>query len=378
MDITKLADAGSNAGVRSSQHDVSKSFKAAGPILQLKFDNQLLRFAGFAYALIVFSRSKKRAHRMSFEISVIIPVFNLASHLLQAIGSVLDQSRRPMEIIIVDDCSTDDSLAVARSVSDPRIKILSTTVNSGSAAARNVGIQAATGDFIALLDGDDIWLPDHLQIVAGLLESHPSTVLAFSSTEAFGAQNWIWPIRVATDQPVNCFWECLSRVIIPQGNIVARRQALLDIGLYNQALRQAQDFDLFLRLSHRHEFVCTDQVTSRYRRHAGSITMRQPTNALHGVYQSRAWFGQKLAESASIDELTEYQQACLDYWEADLNHCLKRSNWHMMDFYLRQAPLVPGSEASLLRWRLRRAGGTVQKIWNFANRPVTNLFRSAA
>jgi hypothetical protein len=309
---------------------------------------------------------------MSLSISTVIPTFNVAAHLAQAIQSVLDQTRPTQELIIVDDCSTDGTVDVARSFKDPRVKILSTPINSGSATARNLAMRTATGDLVAMLDGDDYWLADHLAVVAGQLDQHAEAALAFSPTEAFGLQNWVWPIRIPTDRPVHCFWDCVPRTIIPQMNVVIRRQCLMDIGGYRESLLQSQDYDLFLRLAYEHPFVCAQQVTSRYRRHDGSITVRSPHNSLHCMYKSRDLLARELAQDAETEiqrkDLQKFRTVCRDLWVTALENCVARHNWRLMDFHLSQAEYVPGSDAELLRWKLRRAVGTVQWVWDYANR----------
>ncbi len=305
---------------------------------------------------------------MSLSISTVIPTFNVAAHLAQAIGSVLEQSRQPTEIIVVDDCSTDGTGDVARSFQDPRIKVLSTPKNSGSATARNIAIRAATGDLIAMLDGDDYWLRDHLEVVAGLLDQHSTAVLAFSPTEAFGMQNWVWPLRIPANQPVHCFWDCIPRTIIPHMSVVVRRQQLLEMGGYRESLLQSQDYDLFMRLAYDHPFVCTQQVTSRYRRHEGSISVRNPHNSLHCMYRARHLLGQELRSRDRKEDLQRFEHVCHDMWIGALEACVLRRNWRLMDFHLSQAKYVPDSDADLLRWKLRRAVGTVQWIWDYANR----------
>jgi glycosyltransferase involved in cell wall biosynthesis len=309
---------------------------------------------------------------MSHSISTVIPTFNVALHLAQAIGSVLEQSRQPMEVIVVDDCSTDGTVDVARSFNDPRIKVLSTPKNSGSATARNIAMRAATGDLIAMLDGDDYWLEDHLEVVAGLLDQHSSAALAFSPTEAFGMQSWVWPIRIPAGEPVRCFWDCIPRTIVPHMSVVIRREQVLGIGGYRESLLQSQDYDLFMRLAYEHPFVCTRQVTSRYRRHEGSISVRNPHNSLHCMYRARHLLMKELAAKASTAErkadLQRFENVCRKMWITALEGCVIRRNWRLMDFHLSQAKYVPGSDTDLLRWKLRRALGTVQWVWDYANR----------
>src|SRR5688572_7032980 len=98
-------------------------------------------------------------------VSVITPVHNLADHLAEAVNSVLAQTFDDWEMILVDDCSTDNSVAVASGfvARDPRVKLIRLDKNSGAAVARNAGIASAVGKYIAFLDGDDLWQPDKLQ-----------------------------------------------------------------------------------------------------------------------------------------------------------------------------------------------------------------------
>lgn len=115
-------------------------------------------------------------------VSVIIPVFNSALYLAKTLDSVVQQSFTDMEIIVVDDCSTDDSRQVVRGFvdRDERVKLIKLNSNSGSPAKpRNVGIEHASGRFLAFLDSDDIWHQRKLEIQLGVMSKHE---LAFSST----------------------------------------------------------------------------------------------------------------------------------------------------------------------------------------------------
>src|SRR4051794_11943115 len=103
---------------------------------------------------------------MTPAISVILPVHNRADVLARAIQSVLDQTLKDFELIVVDDGSTDSSVTVAKSFADPRIKIIELGQNRGGNAARNAGVRAAAAPLIAFLDSDDIYLPQKLERVA--------------------------------------------------------------------------------------------------------------------------------------------------------------------------------------------------------------------
>lgn len=109
-------------------------------------------------------------------VSVVLPTFNRAHSLVGAISSVLQQSYDRLELIIVDDASTDDTAGLVASLDDPRIKYICTAENLGAAAARNIGVQQALGEFIAFQDSDDIWLPNKLERQLKLFGQLPQEV----------------------------------------------------------------------------------------------------------------------------------------------------------------------------------------------------------
>lgn len=95
-------------------------------------------------------------------VSVILPVYNAEKFVFEAIQSVLSQSHKNLELIVIDDASADSSLQILQSFDDPRVKIFSLTKNEGVANARNIGLKKSSGEFIAFIDSDDVWLPDKL------------------------------------------------------------------------------------------------------------------------------------------------------------------------------------------------------------------------
>ena len=110
-------------------------------------------------------------------VSVIIPTFNAALLIERTLRSIMSQNgRHDVEIIIIDDCSTDDTLAVVEKLAIPSLQILRQDTNHGPAAARNRGLNAATGDYCAFLDGDDFWEPDFLNETTAFLDSHGDAI----------------------------------------------------------------------------------------------------------------------------------------------------------------------------------------------------------
>jgi glycosyltransferase involved in cell wall biosynthesis len=117
-------------------------------------------------------------------VSVVLPVYNGADHLRHSIGSVLGQTHRSLEILVVDDGSTDDSATVARSFVDSRVRILA-QARAGAAAARNRGLALARGHFFAFLDADDTWEPGKTQRQLAMLAGHPDLDMVFGHAVNF-------------------------------------------------------------------------------------------------------------------------------------------------------------------------------------------------
>lgn len=238
-------------------------------------------------------------------ISVVIPCYNSASFLPQALQSVRDQSRAVDEIIVVDDASTDDSAAVAR---DAQVTCISLESNVGPGAARNHGIKASAGDLIAFLDADDYWMPTHVEDVAGLLERYPESAVAFSRIRRFGEEDLIAPPYVPEGPPSNMFWRLIEENIVAQSSAVVRRDILVRNGCYSSALRYSEDYDLWLRLARRYPFVCTSDVTACYRVHPNQAS-RNVTEMVLGRWRVKHhfWSVAKKRESPAFVEQLEAQ-----------------------------------------------------------------------
>jgi glycosyltransferase involved in cell wall biosynthesis len=191
-------------------------------------------------------------------ISVVIPAYNATAYIERAIRSVLAQSRPADEIIVVDDGSTDNTAEIVRRFADA-VKLIG-QANAGVSAARNVGIRAAVGDWIAFLDADDEWLPEYLQAQAELLSRNPHLV--------WSAANYMtsYAGRQAAEIPP-AFVEKLLRgknyfddyfPAYTQGFIgcsdtmLIRKNVLLEAGLFPVQLRLAEDIDLWWRIAYRY------------------------------------------------------------------------------------------------------------------------------
>jgi glycosyltransferase involved in cell wall biosynthesis len=201
----------------------------------------------------------------SASVSVIIPAFNAAIFLRDAIESVLAEPHRPLEIIVVDDGSTDKTADIARSFGDAVTCLCQP--NAGPAAARNRGLKAAKGDYIAFLDADDLWVAGRLACHFACLASHPEAEIAFGTSimerlvSAPGA-----PMVFEPAGP----WSPLE---IQLGRCLYRRRLFARIGAFDPALRYAEDWDLFARIREQGVAVCHhSDVVQRVRRHGHNMT----------------------------------------------------------------------------------------------------------
>jgi len=198
---------------------------------------------------------------MTPAISVILPVHNRADVLARAIQSVLDQTLKDFELIVVDDGSTDSSVTVAKSFADPRIKIIELGQNRGGNAARNAGVRAAAAPLIAFLDSDDIYLPQKLERVAA--EFARSTDLdllvdSFVKIQPSGA-------RVTRRNPVIADRATFRKALFQRQlwkatpSITVKRDAALRAP-FDESLRRLQDFDFLIRISEFANCASTGEV----------------------------------------------------------------------------------------------------------------------
>lgn len=195
-------------------------------------------------------------------VSVVIPVRDRAALLPEAIESVLGQTHPPDELLVVDDASVDDTPRVARAYGD-RVTVL-TADGSGPAAARNVGLAAATGTFIGFLDSDDVWLPTTLATQLALLEAHPEAAVAWSRGQ--------WRL-LAGGTPLGGQPDGAVERIVGVNSMLFRRSALVALNGFDGSLRIGEDHDLVRRIRAAGlSIVEGEAVVAVYRRHAGNLT----------------------------------------------------------------------------------------------------------
>jgi glycosyltransferase involved in cell wall biosynthesis len=202
-------------------------------------------------------------------VSVVIPTFNYGHCVAEAVESALGQTYSPVEVIVVDDGSTDDTAARLEPYRD-RINYIYQP-NQGLSAARNTGIRAARGALIALLDSDDAFHPRKLELQVAHLRAHPDVGLV--ATDCFTEPGRKWP---AIPGPVRAVRETLRRVVararFGPSSVLVRRECFDRVGLFDPTLRSVEDKDMWVRLADRYPVARLAAPLCWYREHAGSMS----------------------------------------------------------------------------------------------------------
>lgn len=226
-------------------------------------------------------------------ISVIVPAYNAANYLALTLDSILGQSYPNHEVLVIDDGSTDGTAEVAAGYGD-RIRYFSQAPSGGPSRPRNLGIEQARGDLVAIFDADDVMLAGKLADAASVLQGHPEADLLFTDFAAIDAEGDV--IRPSFLSRYRDFRDQLRPGELPQvgllggrelyrqlihanfigtSSVVARRDALREAGGFDERMKNADDIDMWCRLAwHGRTFAFLDRVGHQYRIHASSLSRR--------------------------------------------------------------------------------------------------------
>ena len=208
-------------------------------------------------------------------VSVIVPAYNVADFISDALNSVLAQTFSDYEIIVINDGSPDTE-ALERALAPYMSRIIYIrTENRGISAARNTAIRTARGSLIAFLDGDDIWLANYLDVQVKRIQADPTIDVLYPNVLMFGegsAAGEEFMTHCPSNGPVT--FESLMRQECTVSNCsIARRDAIVRAGLYDESLRTTEDFDLWLRvIKSGGRIAYHREVLARYRRRSGSLS----------------------------------------------------------------------------------------------------------
>jgi len=191
-------------------------------------------------------------------VSVIIPTFNRGWSVAEAIESVLAQNYQPMEVIVVDDGSTDDTGRILARFQE-KITVLRQQ-NQGVSATRNAGIRHSRGGLIAFLDSDDIWLPEKLTTQVAFFKARPDALIC--QTEEIWIRNHrqMNPKKRHRKRSGMIFFESLSLCLVSPSAVMMRRGLMDTVGLFDENLPACEDYDMWLRISSRYPVYLLDKA----------------------------------------------------------------------------------------------------------------------
>ncbi|MBD3275446.1 MAG: glycosyltransferase [Candidatus Marinimicrobia bacterium] len=243
-------------------------------------------------------------------ISVILPVYNAQDYLKESIDSIRNQSYKDFELIIIDDGSTDNSMSIIESYKreDTRIRFIRNAVNRGNYPSRNHGISLARGEFIAVMDSDDIALADRFEIQLRYLQNNKDVLLIGSQVLMIDPQGN--ELGVKGDIPIK-HDEINEKLLsgkwaIIHPSVMMRKDAVEKIGGYREKFRSCADHDLYLQLSEIGKVANLPDILLKYRQHYSSMTMNQTDqqyNLYHIKKEARNRRGLKRMDDESVPEI---------------------------------------------------------------------------
>lgn len=244
-------------------------------------------------------------------VSVILPTYNRASELGKAMQSVLDQTYENLELIVVNDGSTDETEQVVRGFSDARVRLVQSEKNGGLAYARNMGIREARYDLLAFHDDDDLWKPEKLENqVRELLQSDHSTGFCYCEMSYImldGKTVHIVPRREISDVRKRGYLypELLRRNFIGGPTLLVRKECLEEVGLFDETLAIFEDWDMVLRLSRCYDAAFVAEPLYDYFEHEKSLTTDRSSTHRERIAETLTRLDEKTAEDKAAYGYTE-------------------------------------------------------------------------
>ncbi len=272
-------------------------------------------------------------------VTVVIPAFNAAGFIGDALGGVLAQTYRNLEVVVVDDGSTDGTASVVRAFTDSRVRLVSTP-NAGVGAARNCGWRLGRGELVAFLDADDRWFPEKLQVQTTLLRERPEVGLVGCLMQYMTDSGRILGVTgtpLITDDEV----ERIRRAELmpfPISSVVMRRTVLEQVEGFDETLQRAfpglvEDIDLVARAARVSGVACIPRVLGAYRVHGGGASARHFFSQRLGVRFVRARLARRDAggELTIAEFLATYRLSHRQRWGDVVAWCYRQAGLHLAE-----------------------------------------------
>lgn len=241
------------------------------------------------------------------QISVVMSVYNAGNYLQEAIDSILNQTYTDFEFLIVNDGSTDNSLVIINSYSDPRIKLINNEGNKGLIYSLNKAFSQASGKYIARMDADDISLPERLQLQYQYMEANPQIGVCGSHTLHFSTSGSYVSKSFLTHEEISGWMLFNASVVHP--TLMLRVSCLRQLDHYfDPSFAHAEDYELWSRLIFKCRFGSVDAVLLKYRVHEGQVTQK---------------YRKEQVSNANRVRIALLERAGFQYTKEDLEaHCL--------------------------------------------------------
>ncbi len=245
---------------------------------------------------------------MSIPVSVILPAYNAGPYIAEAILSILNQTYTDFELIIINDCSTDNTEEVIQSILDPRIIYIKNEQNSGLIFNLNLGISLAKGKYIVRMDADDISLPTRIAEQIAFMDANPSVGICGSWFEYYGDINGI---SCYESQDNDIKLQMLYNCSLCHPTVVMRRDVLIDNSLlYSKDYLHAEDYDLFVRISYVSKMSNIPKVLLRYRKHTQSVSYKYNNIQLNNSYRIIQNLFNHIGFKITLDKIPVWLKFC--------------------------------------------------------------------
>ena len=261
-------------------------------------------------------------------VTVIIPTHNRGWVVAKAIDSVLDQDYCNVELIVVDDGSTDNTATLLFGYGD-RIRVI-TQDNRGVSAARNVGIRKAKGDLIALLDSDDAWLPGKLSVQVNFFMEHPDWLICQTEEQWIRNGVRVNPGKRHRKESGWIFERSLALCLVSPSAVMIRKSLFNEVGLFDENFPACEDYDLWLRIAWKYPIhLINQQLIVKHGGHADQLS-RMPELDKYRIQSICRLLNRKcLSHDQERAALTKLKTKCAIYAKG----CRKRNRIKDADYY---------------------------------------------
>jgi len=239
-------------------------------------------------------------------VSVILPVYNDEKYILEALNSILEQTIKDIEIIIIDDCSSDTTTRLIESINDDRIVLVKNEHNIGLTRSLNQALRLAKGKYIARMDSDDISRPKRFATQIKYLERHPQIKLISCQTKSFGSQQMISRIE---KNPEKLKVAMLVRPVLAHPGFMMRCELVKQENFYyDENFSSTEDYDFASRVARKFPIGITGPVLLLYRKHEAQVSERQVSSVVEYADKIRHDLLKEIGVVFDHDEYQYYQQ----------------------------------------------------------------------